>query len=322
MSLEEQVMSSVRIVRGAVTGILADESFTIPTDEVKKCLEMARTVTKQFGQPSAAACVTFSSWLVGVLEEVVNNSVKRNGVINAEQLWSRYHELTISEAFKNGWEEFLDLSKVDKEPLFYQHVTDEVFEKLIQRSVSTESADAHAEQCEENDILLTYEEENAVTYVAGYVIHSLMQQKDKSCHKILEEFVNKNKIDQENIAEEWLKAVDRGGLTRITTDAFQLFYAIETCTRRHLTLSNTKQMDDSFRKHLTNCVLNDSNVLFYWCMAGQDEGDEDAQHCLEKIVEKWITIRGYSFANSMMEMYKQQEKKGTGKSKSLRSKLF
>ena len=68
-------------------------------------------------------------------------------------------------------------------------------------------------------------------------------------------------------------------------------------------------MDDTFRKYLTNCVLNDSDVLFQWCMAGQDENDEDTQDCLEKIVEKWITIKGYSFANSMMEMYKQQEKR-------------
>ena len=64
---------------------------------------------------------------------------------------------------------------------------------------------------------------------------------------------------------------------------------------------------------------NDSDVLFQWCMAGQDESDEDAQ---EKIVEKWITKRGYSFANSMMEMYKQQEKKELQNQKSLRSKLF
>ena len=68
-------------------------------------------------------------------------------------------------------------------------------------------------------------------------------------------------------------------------------------------------MDDTFRKHLTNCVLNDSDVLFQWCMAGQDESDEDVQDCLEKTVEKWIIISGYSFANSMMEMYKQQEKR-------------
>ena len=57
--------------------------------------------------------------------------------------------------------------------MFYQHITDEVFEKLIQHLVNLESTDT--QQCEEHDILLTYEEENAVTYVAGYVIYSLLQ---------------------------------------------------------------------------------------------------------------------------------------------------
>ena len=56
----------------------------------------------------------------------------------------------------------------------------------------------------------------------------------KRIHKILAEFVNKDKTDQENTAEEWFKAIDQGGLTRITTDTLQLFYAIETCVRRHL----------------------------------------------------------------------------------------
>ena len=88
------MLFSMRIIRGAVTGILADESFTIPTDGAKKCLEIARVVMKQFVQTSADdAPVTFSSWLVNILE-VVKKSMKHSGVINPEQLWSRYHELT------------------------------------------------------------------------------------------------------------------------------------------------------------------------------------------------------------------------------------
>lgn len=87
-------------------------------------------------------------------------------------------------------------------------------------------------------------------------------------------------------------------------------------------VENATEMDCTFRKHLKDCILNDEDVLFHWCIAGQDEHNEAANKCLERIVDKWITIRGHSFASSMMEMYKQQEKKGTGKSKSLRSKLF
>lgn len=321
MACHQELTSCVRIVRSALAGVLIDESFSIPTSEIKKCLEIAQILITVFSTDQCSSkCEALSSWLVDTLKEIIKKATKRSGVINAEQLWSRYHEFTVSQKLKQCWEEFLDSSNVDKEPMFYQHITDEVFDKLIAQAVNMNSNNENVlEQYEEQN--LTYEEENAIYYVGGYVIHSLLQQKGSSGQNILEEFINKDEVDQENVPDEWLKAVDRGGLTRITTDAFQLFYSIETCTRRHLTLDNAIRMDNSFRRHLTNCVLNDENVLFYWCMSGQDEGDEDAQKCLEKIIEKWITIRGYSFTNSIMEMYKQEQKKGTGKSKSLRSKL-
>ena len=105
---------SMCIVRGAVTSILAGESFTIPTDGAKKYLEIAWTVMKQFAAQTSAddVPVTFSSWLVNILEELVKRSMKRSGVINREQLWSRYHEFTISEVFKKGWEEFWNTAKL------------------------------------------------------------------------------------------------------------------------------------------------------------------------------------------------------------------
>jgi len=116
--------------------------------------------------------------------------------------------------------------------------------------------------------------------------------------------------------------VDRGGLTCITTEVYQFFIAIETCTRRYLKVSKATKMSEGFQKFLTDCILHDENVLFYWCLAGQDESDQVCQKCMVQFVEKWITIRGFSFVNNMMEMYKQSEKKGTVKSKSLHSNFL
>jgi hypothetical protein len=49
---------------------------------------------------------------------------------------------------------------------------------------------------------------------------------------------------------------------------------------------------------------------------------EDIAHLLlEKIINTWITIRGYSFVNTIIEQYKQENKKTTQKSKALRRKL-
>jgi len=84
---------------------------------------------------------------------------------------------------------------------------------------------------------------------------------------------------------DWVASIDRGGLTRVTTDAYQLFYAIELCTRRYFHTSYVTNMDDTFQSHVTKCILNDDNVLFNWCMAVQDESDAVAQKYLEAIVE-------------------------------------
>ena len=214
---------------------------------------------KQFTQPSATAYVMFLSWLIGVLEEVVKNSVKRRGVINAEQLWSSLPSLKhLKMAGRNFWTSakwirsqcFINMSSM----------------KYLRSSQSIQYVGRAQIQSNVKNVtyFLTYEEENAVTYVPGYVIHSLLQQENKSFHKIFEELVNKDKTDQENVVEEWLKAVDRGGLTRIITDAFQLFYAVETCVRQHLTVSNVKKMDNISQKHLTNCVLKLMIVMFYF----------------------------------------------------------
>ena len=298
MASGQDVSSSVRSIRSILSGVLIDESFEVPTSENKKCIAIAQRLITVFGTSDSAVqkkCKEFSSWLVRVFQDIIDKAKKRNGLLNAEHLWSRFHNLTVSQSLKEHWEEFLDSCDVDKEPVFYQHINDEVFDKLITQTVGTSSSSSCAdvdviEECQ--DQTLTYEEENAIYYVGGYVVNSLMKQKNSSNLNILEEFINKDEMDLENVADEWLKAIDRGGLTRITTEAFQLFYSIETCTRRHLTLKKTLQMDDSFRKHLSNCVLNDQNVLFYWCMAGQDESDEDAQKCLEKNRSKMDNHQG------------------------------
>ena len=164
------------------------------------------------------------------------------------------------------------------------------------------------------------------------MIRSLKQQRkhENVCH-ILEELTDNspqseqdgvnNENEPEDPANDWIAIINRGGLTKITTDAYQLFYTIELCTWRYFHTNNVTSMDDTFRSHVNNCILHDDDVLFSWCMARQDENDTLAQKCLESIVELWISIRGFGFAENAVEMYKQKNQKSTKKSRSLRSKL-
>ena len=54
--------------------------------------------------------------------------------------------------------------------------------------------------------------------------------------------------------QEWVNTIDRGGLTKFTTEVY--FNAIEMCVRRNLTVSGTENFQ-------IDLMLNDNNVLFY-----------------------------------------------------------
>jgi len=45
-------------------------------------------------------------------------------------------------------------------------------------------------------------------------------------------------------------------------------------------------MFKGFQKHLTYCILHDENVLFYWCLPGQDKSIKVCQKCMMQFVEK------------------------------------
>jgi len=66
---------------------------------------------------------------------------------------------------------------------------------------------------------------------------------------------------------------------KITPEAYQVFIAVESCVRHYLTVKKVSTMDENFKRYLTNMVVNYSDVLFNWCMAGF-ETDENAS-CLQ-----------------------------------------
>ena len=84
---------------------------------------------------------------------------------------------------------------------------------------------------------------------------------------------------------------------------YELFYAIETEVRQHLRVSEAKRVKD--KQGLLQAVLNNADVLFQWCLLSSDHQD-DVIHELLKI----MAIRGYSFATSCIEIYKQSMHKG------------
>ena len=48
-------------------------------------------------------------------------------------------------------------------------------------------------------------------------------------------------------------------------------------------------------------------VLFLWAMLTAEVEKDDAKAVFKMIVNLWITIRGFGFASSWLELYKQEK---------------
>ena len=90
-------------------------------------------------------------------------------------------------------------------------------------------------QTAENEIVprLTLDEENAVCYVAGYVVRKVRNSfpKDQATCDILCQLIEPSEtrvdMDAAGTSREWISRIDRGGLIHVTDEAFQCFYAFE-----------------------------------------------------------------------------------------------
>lgn len=150
--------------------------------------------------------------------------------------------------------------------------------------------------------------------MGGYAIKKL---RDKDID--VEFLVDSDKEYLESQSSEWINAIDRGGLLHITDSCFQLFLAIETVTSQEMK-PTAAVMDDPFCKHINNLITSDSDVLFCWTLITGEESLKEV--ILYEIAQLWVTIRGFSFAKSIVEKYRVATKKRTAKSKGLRTKLF
>ena len=84
---------------------------------------------------------------------------------------------------------------------------------------------------------------------------------------------------------------------------------------------NATTLTDGVKGELHSIIVSDDDIGFYWCMLTIEVEEAEGKVLLEMIVNMYINLRGFSFSKALMEMYKQETKSCTQKSKSLRHKL-
>lgn len=263
----------------------------------------------------------FETWFDTKLTKILNDSIHITPTVKVdrEKMWSLFHQMRSEVSFQSKRNNFLEKHSMPQEPLFYQHVTTKVFTTLLKQQCAVEIESPFDDTALTTS--LNYEEENALRYIGGYILRSLSTNAKKEKDIFLQEAVEDLKGDTNELpteSEEWTGSVDRGGLIYISEATYQFLVALEYSLRRYLKIGTAHLMDHEFRSTLTKKVLTDDDVQFNWTIASAAVEEDVMERLLDGIIKLYITIRGFSFASSILEMYKKDGKKGTQKKKTLR----
>ena len=90
---------------------------------------------------------------------------------------------------------------------------------------------------------------------------------------------------------------------------------------KHHLATNATPHDFNMKDQLTAKIKSNHNVEFYWDLISENWREEDSKVLLNRIIDLWITIRGFAHTSSWMERYKSAMHKNVQKSKGIRKKL-
>ena len=110
------------------------------------------------------------------------------------------------------WNGFYETIGIQNSPVLSFYVTYTLFIRHWQHKYPTKQ-DLH----NTNEVLhLTYNEQNTLWYLAGYIIRKIKKQmkgKEELIDTFIEEDMKDSDDEEKCSAKDWLKLIDRGGLT-------------------------------------------------------------------------------------------------------------
>ena len=155
-----------------------------------------------------------------------------------------------------------------------------------------------------------------ICFAAGYICKNIKEKVDDNQQGHLLKCIN-NLIDDSNeksVTADWITLIDRGGLCHVKEGTFLLFNAIEEETREHFRPSKIACITNC-KENINRAIIENEEVQFHWELLTADINKGHADKVLSMIVELWTTMRGYSFTNGWIELYKQSKKKAIQHSK-------
>lgn len=202
-------------------------------------------------------------------------------------MWDKYFKYRSSENLQKMWSAFIAKVGFHHNAILYQFVTDELMNTVLKDIFPV------VNEYTVSKTSLDYAEVNAIRYTAGYVLRALTKKVSRSANllkspllKCIKEavegivcnhyyyayYMNAQGVSDESTelcdekeSEEWVNAIDRGGLIRVSEELYLMFESMELELRNHLKLGN----DVNIKKSSIEEILKNEEVLniFLWCLS-------------------------------------------------------
>lgn len=108
------------------------------------------------------------------------------------------------------------------------------------------------------------------------------------------------------------------GVAWFNANAYEFFCSVEQVLRTELKIETAQEFDDDQRRRVTQIIEENDEVQFWWSVVSPDMNSIVAERIMGALIDKYVTIRSFSFASSIMEIYKVETKQGLQKAKRLR----
>ncbi len=323
------------LLRKAVTFTLKDESFSIDSPLVTSSRHSASQLLVWIERNENKEKLELVLTPIFQQLEEAFQSTARSIQTRREKMWGQYHTIRTSDHFVQSWILLFNEAGTQALPTLFQHLTHLIFKEMI--LIHFPISELPQPMTSESPPTMPYQQANAIRYVAGYVCRAV-RKKIQASNSLLEQKVllaiwelledddpvNSSSSDEEKqpTSSDWVESVNRGGLLRVTDNAYLVFARIEAVVQTHFTVSKLTSITDGLKDELIRHVVSDDEVQFLWSMVSADMSEEVSEELLKKIANLWITIWGHSFSKCYVEMYKQRQKKITSRSKGFRKELF
>ena len=245
-----------------------------------------------------------------------------------EQIWVRFSLFTSSEVYVKFWKSLHSAAKAQESPVLSFYVTYHYFIRVWESKYPTKASKQTIETSH-----LSFDEQNALWYVGGYILRKLIKKIKLSKNKnkeemeaVIDNFVEKGDEDSIGVIDddvedgrEWLNSINRGGLVKCTNDFYTFLRMIEL---------EVKSIVSPESKHLGKPVeiatgISSKELIkdTWQKIANEELTPEDHQELMREIISLYVKVRFHAFAKKTMEQYKKENLKQIQKSKSFRSKL-